>query len=120
MTEKDILTPGSKLFLVSSMVLFIQTAKHSPESCPRHNAAMKKVYDSFNAKKGAIYKKYGIKVVGSWAITQEHVIITIFEVQDPGAMIKLMKDRETGDWQSRHIIKTRPLVTWEDAMKMLK
>ena len=102
------------------MVLFIQTAKHSPESCPRHNAAMKKVYDNFNAKMGTIFKKYGIKMVGRWAITQEHVMIMIFDVQDPGAMIKLMKDRETGDWQSHHIVKTRPLVTWEEAMKMLK
>ena len=102
------------------MVLFIQTAKHSPESCPRHNATMKKIYKNFNAKLGALTKKHGIKVVGGWAITQEHVTITIFEVPDPRSMIKFMSDPETSTWQSYQIIKTRPVVTLEEAMKMLK
>ena len=101
-------------------MLYIQTAKHSPDSCPRHNAAMKKIYLDFNTKLGALLKKYGIKVVGSWVITQEHVSVMIFDAPDPTAMMKFMSDRETSDWQSHHIIKTRPVITIEEAMKLLK
>lgn len=102
------------------MVIFLQTAKHSPESCPRHNAEMKKIFGDFDAKLGVLLKKYGIKVVGSWTITQEHVTVTIFDAPDHTAMMKFMGDRETSEWQSHQIIKTRPVITFEEAMKLLK
>jgi hypothetical protein len=81
---------------------------------------MNKIYMDFDAKLGTLTKKYGLKMVGSWAITQEHVTIMIIDAPDPGAMLKFMRDPGTSDWQSHHIIKTRPAVTLEEAMKMLK
>jgi uncharacterized protein with GYD domain len=81
---------------------------------------MNKIFGDFNAKLGALSKKYGIKVVGGWAITQEHVIVMVFEAPDHTAMMKFMGDRETSAWQSHQIIKTRPVVTLEEAMKLLK
>jgi len=101
-------------------MLFLQTAKHSPESCPRHNETVNKVFESFNANLGALLKKYGIKMVGGWALTQEHTMVMIFDAPDPNAMFNFMKDPETGAWQSYQIIKTRPVITMEAAMKMLK
>jgi uncharacterized protein with GYD domain len=102
------------------MVLFLQTAKHSPESCPMHNEIVKKIFVNYNAKLGALLNKHGIKLVGGWAITPEHTSVMIFDAQDPNAMMKLMVEPEVMAWQGYQIIKTRPIFAMEEVMKLLK
>jgi uncharacterized protein with GYD domain len=102
------------------MVLFLQTAKHSPESCPMHNETVKKVFVNYNAKLGALSKKHGIKIVGGWAVTPEHTTVMIFDAPDPNAMMKFMGEPEAMTWQSYQVIKTRPVVAMAEVMKLLK
>lgn len=102
------------------MVLFLQTSKHSPDSCPIHNKTVNKIFKNYNAKLGALLKKHGMKMVGGWVLMPEHTTVMIFDVPDPNAMIKFMGEPEFMAWQSYQIVKTRPVATWEEVMKKLK
>jgi len=68
------------------MPLFLQTSRHSAESCPLHNEKVKKVFSSFNDKMGQLTKKHGIKVVGAWTSMPEHLIIVVYDVPNVKAL----------------------------------
>ena len=75
-------------------MFFLQTARHTPESCPQHNEAARKVYNQFYAKLNELMQKNGIKMVGGWVSMPEHLIVFVFDVQDPAGMIGFMHEPE--------------------------
>jgi uncharacterized protein with GYD domain len=101
-------------------MFFLQTARHTPESCPQHNDEARKVYNQFYAKLNELMQKNGIKMVGGWVSTPEHLIVFVYDVQDPMAMIRFMQEPEMMAWQSYQIVENRPVRMFDEAMTLLK
>ena len=99
---------------------FLMIAKHSPESCPMHNEAAKKSFTDFDANLGPLSQKHGIKIVGGWASTPEHMTIIIYDVPSPDAMVKFMQEPQIMAWQGYQTITNRPVLSFEETMKFLK
>jgi uncharacterized protein with GYD domain len=102
------------------MPLFLQTSKHSTESCPMHNEKIKKIYSDFMSKMGQLTNKHGIKVVGAWASMPEHLIVVVYDVPNPEAMLKFSMEPEVTEWLSYQTTENRPVKTMEEVMKLLK
>ena len=104
----------------SNMPLFLQTARHSTESCPMHNEKAKKAYTDFTNKMGKLAKKHGIKVVGAWASMPEHLTVVVYDVPNGEAMLKFSMEPIVMEWLSYHTTENRPVKTVEEVMKLLK
>ena len=102
------------------MPLFLQTSRHSAESCPMHNEKAKKAYSDFMNKIGQLTKKHGIKVVGAWASMPEHLIEIVYDVPKTESMLKFLMEPLVMDWLSYQTTENRPVKTLEEVMKLLK
>jgi len=101
-------------------MLFLQISKHSPESCPMHNEKAKKALMDLMAKLGPLTKKHGIKLVGSWTSMPEHLIVNVYDAPNMETLTKLAMEPETMNWSAYNMTETRPVMTTEEVMKMLK
>jgi len=102
------------------LVFFLMTARHSPESCPQHNAEARKVYNQFYAKLNDLMQKNGVKMVGGWVSMPEHLVVFVFDVQDSAGMIGFMREPDMVAWQSFHVVENRPVRMFDEAMALLK
>jgi hypothetical protein len=100
-------------------MFFVQIAKHSPESCPTHHELAKKSFLDFSASLETLTEKYGIKVVGGWASTPEHMTIMVYDVPNPDVMVKFMREPPIMAWQQYQTITNRPVLSFEEVMKLL-
>jgi hypothetical protein len=101
-------------------VLFLQTARHSPEGCPINNEMSKKAFMAFTAKMELLTKKYGLKVAGSWISMPEHLIVTVFDAPSHEALMKYMMEPEVMAWQGFNVTETKPVLTFGEAAKFVK
>ena len=101
-------------------LLFLEIARHTPESCPMHNEKVKKVFVESYEKMGKLAKKYGIKIVGSWAYMPEHFMVAVFDSPSLEALLKFSMEPENMALAGYNTIETRPVMTLEEVMKLLK
>lgn len=101
-------------------MLFLQTSRHSAESCPMHNEKVKKVFSDIMSKMEKLTKKHGIKLIGSWVSTPEHLSVMVYDAPSMEAMLKLSMEPEVMAWLSYNTTETRPVMTIEEVMKLLK
>jgi len=101
-------------------MLFLQISKHSPESCPMHNEKAKKAAMDLMTKLGPLTKKHGIKLVGSWTSMPEHLIVNVYDAPNMETLMKLAMEPEAMIWSAYNTTETRPVMTIEETMKILK
>lgn len=101
-------------------MLFMQISKHAPESCPMHNEKAKKAFADLMAKLGPLTKKHGIKLVGSWTSMPEHLIVNVFDAPNMETLLKLTMEPISMNWLAYNTTETRPVMTTEEVMKILK
>jgi hypothetical protein len=101
-------------------MLFLQISKHSPESCPMHNEIVKKATADLMTKMDSLTKKHGIKVIGGWSSMPDHLIVVVYDAPSMEAMLKLQMEPEVMTWSGYHITETKPVMTLEESMKLLK
>jgi len=91
-------------------MLFLQISRHSPESCPLHNEKVKKTFVDLMAKMERLGKKYGIKMVGSWTATPQHLIVSVYDAPSLEALLKFSMEPEVMAWMSHHTTETMPVM----------
>jgi uncharacterized protein with GYD domain len=101
-------------------MLFLQTARHSAESCPMHNEKVKKIFTDITSHMERLLKKHGVKMVGLWVSTPEHLLVTVYDAPNMEALLKLSMEPEVMAWMAYNTTETRPVMTIEEVMKLLK
>ena len=101
-------------------MLFLQTSRHSPESCPMHNEKVKKASVDLMARMDQLVKKHGIKVVGGWHSPPDHSTVVVYDAPSMEAILKFSMEPEVMAWSSYHTTETKPVMTLEESMKLLK
>jgi hypothetical protein len=101
-------------------MLFLQIAKHTAESCPMHNEKVKKINVDLMAKMDQLLKKHGIKMVGGWAATPEHLFVGVYDAPSMEAMLKFSMEPEAMAWMCYNTTETKPVMTLEETMKLVK
>lgn len=72
------------------------------------------------AKMDQLTKKHGIKMVGGWASHPEHLMVVVYEAPIMETLLKFSMKPEVMSWNGYHITETRPIMTLEESMKLLK
>ncbi len=85
-----------------------------------HNESAKKTFVDFYANLDVLSKKYGIKVVGGWSSTPEHMTVFVYDVPNPDVMVKFMREPEIMAWQRYQVITNRPVLAFDEVMKLIK
>jgi hypothetical protein len=101
-------------------MLFLQISKHTIESCPMHNEKVRKISIDAANKMDKLMKKYRIKVVGSWTSMPDHTNISVYDAPSMEALLKCSMEPEIMAWMSYNMTETKPIMTLEDTMKLLK
>lgn len=65
-------------------------------------------------------KKYGIKVVGSWSITPEHMTLHVFDAVNLDTVLKFSMEPALLKWWSFNTSEIKPATTLEEAVKLLQ
>jgi hypothetical protein len=104
----------------SDMPTFIVISGHSPESCPIHNEAAKKMTVEAGTKLGEIAKKYGIKIVGTYAVIPEHKSYMILDAPSADAFQKSMMEPFMIQFLGHNMTEIKLAIGLEEAMKMLQ
>ncbi len=100
-------------------MLFLQTSKHAPESCPMHNEKVKKATADLMAKMDEFTKKYGIKIVGGWNSPSDHSIVVVYDAPSFENLLKFSMEPLVMDWSGYHMTETKAVLTMEEAMKQM-
>ncbi len=102
------------------MPAIIVFQRHSVENCPMNNEKMKKMAIEIMDKMGALTKKHGIKMVGSWGVAPEHLNIIVYEAPNLDAFLKLQMEPEIMKWTAQNTTEIKVAMTIEESMKLLK
>lgn len=85
-----------------------------------HNEKVRKIsIDCYN-KLDKLMKKYGIKIVGSWTSMPDHTNISVYDAPSIEALLKLSMEPEIMAWMGYNDTETKPIMTLEDTMKLMK
>jgi hypothetical protein len=71
-------------------------------------------------KMDKLAKKYKFKVVGSWTSMPDHTNISVYDAPSMEALLKCAMEPEIMAWMSYNMTETKPIMTLEDTMKLLK
>ncbi len=100
-------------------MLFLQTSKHAPESCPMHNEKAKKATVDLTAKMDELLKKYGIKIVGGWNAPSDHSVVVVYDVPSFEVLMKFSMEPEVMDWSGYNTTETKAVLTLEESTKLM-
>lgn len=85
-----------------------------------HNEKVRKISIDAVNKLDKLMKKYGIKIVGSWTSMPDHTNISVYDAPSMEALLKLSMEPEIMAWMGYNDTETKPVMTLEETMKLLK
>lgn len=94
---------------------FLQISKHPPELCPVYNEKYRKITLDIVDKVEAIANKHGIKFVGAWNVSPEHLVIAVYETPTIDAFQKFMVEPEMVAWNAFNSTEVKMAITLKEA-----
>jgi len=102
------------------MPTFLLISRHTPENCPMNNEKKRKANLAYFAKWDAWSKKYKVKMVGAWSVSDEHVTFLVVEAPSLEAFQKLRMEPEARAVAATETIETKIVVNKEEILKILR
>lgn len=103
------------------MPIFLKISKHSPENCPMVAEHAKKISLEVTSKMGELGKKHGVKVLGAWAVHQEHLLVMVYEAATLDAFQKFLMEPVVMKWINiQDTTEFKLAMTLEESMKLIK
>ena len=102
------------------MPTFLMIGRHSAENCPMLNEKSRKVAMEWFNKRDALFKKLGIKLLGSWTVVGEHIQVGAWEAPNSDAIQKLFSEPEMMALNAIETFDVKMAYTTEEVMKLLK
>ncbi len=102
------------------MAHFVMISRHSAESCPMNNGKTRQIALEAIAALPEAAKKFDIKVVGSWSVTPEHLVIHIFDAVNLDTILKFSMEPSLLKWWGFNTSEIKPATTLEETMKLLQ
>jgi hypothetical protein len=101
-------------------MLYMMVSRHSPESCPYNNEKVRKAEIALDAKVDKLFKKHGIKAVGTWVSVPEHLIFMLCDAPSVEALMKFLMEPEVMDFLMSSTTEMHPVLTIGETMKLMK
>jgi uncharacterized protein with GYD domain len=102
------------------MPVFLLFERHSPENCPMFNEKTRKIWIECNEKIEGLAKKYGVKLLGSWVVGNEHLGVDVCEAPSLDALTKLFIEPAMLALGSFNTVEIKFAFTSEEVAKMMQ
>jgi len=102
------------------MPIFLLISRHSPENCDMFNEKSRKVTLELMGKMEELLKKHGVKLLGGWIVTTEHLGVYAFEAPSFEAFQKLGNEPEVLATSAFETYEIKPAISFEEAVQMLQ
>ena len=99
---------------------FVMIARHTAESCPMNNGKVRQIALDAMEALPELAKKYGIKVVGSWSVNPEHLLIQVFDAVNLDSVMQFSMEPALLKWWSYNTSEIKPATTLEETLKLLR
>ncbi len=102
------------------MPIIVKISKHSPANCPLNNDAQKKLNQQVMNQLPVLAKKHNVKVIGSWSVMSEHLLVMVYEAPTFEAFQSFLMEPLIMKWiAAQDSTEYKLAMTSEDSMKML-
>jgi hypothetical protein len=98
---------------------FVVISRHTAESCPMNNGKTRQIALDAMAALPEMAKKYDVRVVGSWAINSEHLVVEVFDAVNLDSLLRLSMEPVLLKWWSLSTTEIKPATTFEETLKLL-
>jgi len=102
------------------MPTFLLISRHTPENCPMNNEKKRKANLAYFGKWDAWSKKYKVKMVGAWSVSDEHVTFLVIEAPSLEAFQKLRMEPEARAVAATETIEIKMAINKEEILKILR
>jgi muconolactone delta-isomerase len=102
------------------MPIFILISKHSPENCPLFNQKARKVMMEAMNKSEGLMKKHRVKMLGTWAVPNEHTGYEVYEAPSLDAFEKLGMEPAIMAMGEFNTMEIKAATSYEEVAQMLK
>ncbi|MGD0250214.1 MAG: hypothetical protein ABSB97_04930 [Thermoplasmata archaeon] len=101
------------------MTHFVMISRHTAESCPMNNEKTRQIAMEAMVALPDAAKKFGIKVIGSWSITPEHLVIQVFDAVNLDSVLKFSMEPSLLKWWSFNTTEIKAATTLEETIKLI-
>jgi hypothetical protein len=102
------------------MPIFLLISRHSSENCPLFNEKARKVSMEYFSKLDGLLKKHGVKVLGCWNVSTEHLTFAVFEAPSFEAFQKLGMEPAVLALSAYETYEVKSALGMEEIAKMLR
>ena len=102
------------------MTHFVMISRHTAESCPMNNGKTRQIAMEAMAALPEAAKKFGIKVVGSWSVNPEHLMIQVFDAVNLDSILKFSMEPALLKWWSFNTSEIKAATTLEETIKLVQ
>jgi hypothetical protein len=104
----------------SKMVTVLVIGRHNAESCAFFNEASQKAMAAWASKTAELEAKHGVKMVGSWGVSPEHLSISVYEAPTYEAMQAYSMEPEVMGMMSWTTQEFKVATPFEEAMQAMR
>jgi len=102
------------------MPIVLVTMRHSPENCASFNEEARKATLALVSQQEALMKKYAIKPLGGWIVSNEHRVLFVMEVPSLDTMQQFMMEPSMRAQMAFNTIEIKVATSIEESMKLLQ
>jgi len=102
------------------MVTCLLVWRHTAADCPAHNEKSRKSMAEFMSKAAELDAKHGVKVVGSWVVHSEHLMVQVCEAPSFEAMQAFSMEPESMSLMNWSTMELKAAMTLEETWKMVQ
>ncbi len=102
------------------MPTVLVTMRHSPDNCATFNAEARKATLALVSQQEALMKKYGIKPLGGWIVSNEHLVLFVMEVPSLDTMQQFLMEPSMVAQMAFNTIEVKVAVSIEESMKLMQ
>jgi len=102
------------------MLTFLVIARHTPADCALHNEKSAKIMNEYWTKTKELEAKHGVKMVGGWAVTPEHLSISVVEAPSFEAMQAYGMETAIAAMHNWQTVEIKPAITFEELGRMMQ
>jgi hypothetical protein len=99
---------------------FVMISRHTAESCPMNNGKTRQIAMDAMVALPEAAKKFGIKVIGSWSINPEHLVIQVFDAVNLDSVLKFSMEPSLLKWWSFNTTEIKAATTLEETLKLIQ
>jgi ferritin len=101
------------------MLTLLAISRHTPGLCAFYNEKSANIYAEFMRKQKELEAKHGVKMVGGWNVSSEHLTVQVFEAPTFEAFQAYSMEPEVMKLSSVDTTEIKMAVTLEEAGQMM-